>query len=127
MAIAVNGGRRRINHRNCPAARSPRLVKNVDCAGLIDLVGAQRFEVALFDRGNRSEVETAVDTVERAPDNFGVGDIGFDEFDRANEVVAIAAREVVEDPHRVPVVKQRLDEVRTYKPGAAGHQITSHP
>jgi hypothetical protein len=72
-------------------------------------------------------METPVDAVEGASDGCRVGHVGPEEFDRVRQVVAAAARQVVENPDCVAAVEQGLDEMRADKPSAASHKITSHP
>src|SRR5215831_17421340 len=76
---------------------------------------------------DRSQMEAAIDLVERLVDRLRVGDIGLGEFGLPGQVVAVSAREIVENPDRVAFVQQRLHQMRADEPGSAGHEKTSHP
>ena len=72
-------------------------------------------------------MKAAVDTLERPSHGFRIGDIPSDELDLPRQVLAAPAREIVENPHRMPVNQQRLYQMRADEPGTAGDEVTSHP
>lgn len=58
-------------------------------------------------------------------DQFGIGDIAFDQLQTRVvhlQVAALAGRQVVEDAHRIAFFQQRIAEVGTNEAGTAGDQ-----
>jgi hypothetical protein len=56
-------------------------------------------------------MKAAVDAVERTPNHIRIGDIGLNELGLRGNVVATAARQVVEYADLMPIVEQGLDEM----------------
>jgi len=126
-AIAINRGGRGIDDRNLSTApRRPRLIKNVDRAGQIDLMCAQPLSMGAGDRSNRGEMKATIDTLKRTLDSRRVGDIGFSQLDLLRQIIAVPAREIIEYSNRMAFIQQRMHQMRTDEPSAAGHEKASH-
>ncbi len=82
----------------------------------------------LADTDRGSEVDDALDAVERRGDGVVVAHVGDDQLDLRVEVCgALASRvhlriERVEDAHTVPALEQAIREMGADEPGAAGDQ-----
>jgi hypothetical protein len=72
-------------------------------------------------------MKATIDTVERSIDRLGIGDISFGELGLPQQVFAMSARKIVENPDRMTFLQQRLNQMRAHEPGPSGHEKTSHP
>src|SRR5438874_7960310 len=72
-------------------------------------------------------MKAAVNTIESLLDRPGIRDVAVNEVDLAGQVLAVAAGKIIENPHRMPLVQQRVYEMRADEPGTAGHEEASHP
>jgi hypothetical protein len=43
------------------------------------------------------------------------------------QVLADAARQIIQDPYGMPLLQQRLYQIRAYEPGTTGDEKASHP
>src|ERR1700730_14168851 len=56
-----------------------------------------------------------------------IADIPVDELDLSGQVLAVSTRQIIEYAHWVPLVQQRVYEMRAHEPSTASHENTSHP
>src|SRR5690348_2068898 len=75
------------------------------------------------DRWHGGEMEAAVDVLDRAPHCNRIGDVGLDEFDATRQILASAARQIVEHAHGVAARRQCLDEMGPDETAAAGNEV----
>src|SRR5216684_3603463 len=72
-------------------------------------------------------MKAGINVIESLLDCRRIGDIPVYEFDLAGQVLAVSTRQIIEYPHCVPLVQQRVYEMRAQEPCTAGHENTSHP
>jgi hypothetical protein len=65
-------------------------------------------------------------TIESSFDSGRIGDVSVDELDLAREIFTRSARKIVEYSHRVPVLHQRIHQMRAQEPRATSHEYASH-
>jgi hypothetical protein len=70
-------------------------------------------------RHERREMEDGPRAEHGAGDRGRVAHVALDELGARRQVLRPAARQVVEDPHRMAAIEQRRDEVGADEPGPA--------
>ena len=101
-------------------------VEHRDRAGQIGAMRPQPIAIAEFDRSDRRQMETAIDTLHRLGHGCGIGDIADKQRCRRIEIVPLAGRQIVQHPHRVAPGQQGIDQMRPDKTAPACHEIKRH-
>ena len=128
VAVDRRGGC--VNDRNNapgPALDIAGFVKNGDRAAQVYGMAAEPVFAAVFDRGYRGKMKTAVDALQRVTNRFLPRQIGPDQLDTGWQVLGPPAEEIIQHPNRVAIRDQRLRQMRADKAGSAGDQISGHP
>ncbi len=71
-------------------------------------------------------MEAAVHPLQRAADQGGIGDVADDQIGALRQVVAMAGGQIVQHPDGVAARDQRVAQMRTDEPRAAGDQEAAH-
>ena len=127
--VAVDRRRGRINDWNAAPGAALGLadfVKNGDCAAQVYGMTAQPILAAGFDRGDRGEMKTAIDALQRVADCFLPRHVGPHQLDARGQVLGPPAEEIIQHPDRVTVRDQRLGQMRADKASPAGDQVSGH-
>src|SRR3954447_3336794 len=127
--IAVDRGGGCINDRNNAPDTALGLagfIENDDCAAQVYGMAAQPVFAAVFDRGYRCEIKTAVDTFERIADRLLPRYIGSYQLAAGRDVLRPPAEEIIQHSDRVAVGDQRLGKMRADKAGSPSDQISGH-
>src|ERR1700720_1675486 len=72
-------------------------------------------------------MKASINVIKSLFDCSRIGDIPIDELDLSGQVLAVSTRQIIEYAHWVPLVQQRVYEMRPQEPCTASHENTSHP
>ena len=96
---------------------------DVQRADEIALVSLHRIIHRRLHRCHGSQVRDCAATFHRPGDQRRIGDVADDQLDLGivqRQIAALAGRQIIEDPHRMALGKQRVSQVRADETGTAG-------
>jgi hypothetical protein len=72
-------------------------------------------------------MKAGIDALECLFDSRRIGNIPVQKFDLPRQVLAVSARQIIENANPVSLPQQRVDEVRAHEASTAGHEKAGHP